>query len=741
MATKTLDPKTVTNINGDTIPYRQLSNRVNLTSGSGYANWGAVYNTTNSDGAHYGCNPKNTLRNYCKAIAGKNGSHRCPSRIDCTNYQAGLPANAKVTGITVSYRYDKGGYSNNSYPNIGAPTIDLLGVNVAAKKGTSPPKDSAQSSAKNFSLSWTGLNLKGSDVNKTAFGVAFKLPCNTNTEPGYIRMSYLRVTINYVAENYIPTIQSISPENAVYGNKFIATFKIDETNKAVPSDNVSAAITIPSGLSVSRVLSVNGSFNTGNNVWTAKTTNYTATLQIELTTTGNSTGSKNLKITVGNNSAQKTLTVLSIDINLSCSITGNTVEIPSNDNIDNPQILYLHIKVGKNSPVDFYTSINLNINIPPGLKIKDPNIANKIINGVYNIQANGTSNGWINNQHNLTIPLIGVTEGEYDITVSSNSISNSCSFHVIVTMPEPTTGLYYGAFQLPQFSYDQMKDGKTYVFGCYSRYIGNNIVSGAKNLRAVVINGDTVVWSEKTTTNNEWEWLEIRFEYNTMFPVEIQFYGDYLDYGTGEPHFSNFLLMDEDQYRGEGHKRYSSPLLYLKPLENLFEDSIEESMLTFDPPERIQSAEHYLSDFNLEPLKNAENIKIQGLAVSMDINIEDLTGIRVGLGTKDSKEFFFESKSKVPPETNHINFGGQYENWTIPFKDLPDFLNNVELFLQLDADAEKLEYQYDVRVSNVSLVIYYSEDISNGCGFSIDEIHGKYYNIKWLNNKMPEGGK
>ncbi|MDR1018673.1 MAG: phage tail family protein [Lachnospiraceae bacterium] len=718
MATKTVEPRRISNVNGNDIPYRAMTNVSALTPGaSGVATWGSS-------------NPGSSYQN---AIAGKNGSRRCPSRIDCTNYQAELPANARVTAIGVQYHYDKVSYSSETaYPDIRSPTIDLLGVNVGAKTGNAPPR--ATASNKTFSVSWTGLNLKGSDVNKTDFGVAFKLPCNRNDDPGYIRMSYLRVVITYVAENYIPTITS-SPQSAVYGNKFTATFKIKESNKAIPSANVSAQITIPSGLQIVRVISVNGSFNSSNKTWTAKTSNYSATLQLELSTISNSTGAKNLKITIGSNSSQKTITILPITYSCSATISGNTLEIPSN-NPDEAQTLYLNLNFGKNSPIDFYTSINININIPDSLQISDSNISSKIVGGVYTIQANNTNNGWINNKNTLTIPLIGVTEGEYDITISSPNITGSYTFHVIVTMPEPTSGLYYGAFQLPQFSYDNMIDGETYVFGCFAKYNGNNIINGAKNLKIVCLNGDSVSWSEKVTSVDTWEFLEIEFEYNSMFSVEIQMYGDYLDYGNGTPLFSNFILMEKSYY----NDKYQTPALFLEPLENLLETSEEESSLMFEPPEKISSTEHYLSDFNLTPLKEAHNIKIQGLAVEIDVDFEQETGVTVGLGTKGEKKYFYESSSNVSPETYHLTFGGKYENWTIPFKDLPEFLNNVELVLQLDDDHE-LDNPCEIKINNISLVIYYSEDIATQCGFSIDDIHCKYFNINWLNNKLPEGAE
>jgi len=741
MASVTLYPNSISGHTNDTIPYRKLLNPNNIktssTSSANCSQWGA-----NKTDVHNGCNPSNTLRNYCQGIAGKNGSRKRPATIKVTDYRANLPANANVSNVKVEYYYYKGSYSSEtSHAEFSAPKITMIGVSGLSKTGTAPVKESGDTSSRLRSVNFP-VNLKGADVSKTGFGVEFNLPANTNTNPCYIRIAFIRIILTYTAESYTPKI-TITPTSGQYGNKFLATLTVTDVNKVKSSGTLQCSVTIPSGLTTPVVKSVQGSYSGG--VWNAQLNNYSAQLVLELTSSGpTQTGNRTvtLKELFGNNSVSASIRLDPVTYTPSCNLTNNTLEVSKTDDTEN--ISHLNIKVKTSSPAN--TTITLNIIIPEGLIIVGDVLRQKIVNGVYTINPNPPGNNSINpwdanREHYISIPIRGVIpndeETPYKVKVSSPNFTNSYSFDIFVTRPESTGGLYYTSFRLTNFSYDNMKDGKKYVFYCLGKYEGTQIDKSAKNLRAVVINGEAPIWSEQINLKNgEWVALICEFTYNNTYPVEIQLYGDYIDWEyEGDPYFANFCLVDADKWYG-----YEYPVFHLDPIYNLLNNSNEWASCIFTPEKPRKTTKHYLNTFDYKNLLEAEKIIIHGISVEFDTEFDEQTGLQLGIGRRGSNvnDFAYESTS-VSPDTTHVIFGGKYENWGIPYAEIQKFLPDLEITLELDNDCDKKEIDYEVKVNNVMVTVYFSDDVGNECGFSIDDVHCKYLNINWKNGKIPEG--
>lgn len=732
--TSNLYPRTISGHTNDTIPYRKLLNHSNILSSStvyssttdrNCAQWGANYADR-----HKNCNPTDTLRNYCQAIAGKNGSRKRPTTIRVTDYRANIPTNANVSNIKVEYYYYKGSYSSETaHGEFSAPKITMLGVSGLSKTGTAPAKESASNSSKLRSVNFA-VNLKGSDVNKTGFGVEFNLPANSNTNPCYIRIAYIRIVLTYTAESYTPKI-TITPTSGQFGNKFTATLTVTDVNKVKASGTVQCQVTIPSGL-VASAKSVQGNYNNG--IWNAQLNNYTAQLVLELTSTGvNQTGNRivTLKELFGNSTATASVTLNGVTYLPSCNLTNNVLEVSTSDDTENK--VHLNIKVKTSSPAN--TTITVNITIPEELRVTDSTIRSKIVNDVYTI------NSWdANREHYISIPIRGLMPNDektpYKIKVSSPYFTNSYSYDVFVYRPESTGGLYYTSFRLTNFSYDNMEDGKKYIFYCLGKYVGTEIDKSAKNLRTTLLNGEAPIWSEQIKLKDQWVALICEFTYNNSYPVEIQLYGDYVDFNVkGEPHFANFCLVDADKWYG-----YEYPVFHLNPIYNLLNNSTEWASLIFTPEKPRKTTKHYLHTFDYKNLLEAEKVIIHGISVEFDTDFDEQTGLQLGIGKKGSNVnyFAFESTS-ITPDTTHVVFGGKYENWGIPYVELQKFLPDLEITLELDNDCEEEETDYEAKVTNVMVTVYFSDDIGNECGFSIDDVHCKYLNIKWKNGKIPEG--
>jgi len=179
-------------------------------------------------------------------IQGKSETKNRPSTISCTGFNFNLPLGAEPTKIIVEYRHRKntGSDYSSKYPkrvlNIPAPTISLLGVSGFSAKGVAPTT-SMKTSTKTF-------NVKGkitrAQLNSAGFGCRINYPTNTNKWNGYLRISYVRVRVEYVLSDYTVKVDAIDGYNQ---EPFDVTLRI--SNKNLTRYNPSLTLTTPIGFS------------------------------------------------------------------------------------------------------------------------------------------------------------------------------------------------------------------------------------------------------------------------------------------------------------------------------------------------------------------------------------------------------------------------------------------------------------------------------------------------------------
>jgi len=179
-------------------------------------------------------------------IQGKSETKNRPSTISCTGFGFNLPLGAEPTKIIVEYRHRKntGSDYSSKYPkrvvNIPAPTISLLGVSGFSAKGVAPTT-SMKTNTKTF-------NVKGkitrAQLNSTGFGCRINYPTNTNKWNGYLRVSYVRVRVEYVLSDYTVKVDAVDGFN---GEAFDVTLRV--SNKNLTRYNPSLTLTTPVGFS------------------------------------------------------------------------------------------------------------------------------------------------------------------------------------------------------------------------------------------------------------------------------------------------------------------------------------------------------------------------------------------------------------------------------------------------------------------------------------------------------------
>jgi len=213
---------------------------------------GTVSQTT---GGHYvSFDYLNNIRNAAEnshaissiLIQGKSETKNRPSTISCTGFNFNLPLGAEPTKIVVEYRHRKntGSDYSSKYPkrvlNIPAPTISLLGVSGFSAKGVAPTT-TMKTNTKTFDVKG---KISRAQLNSTGFGCRINYPSNTNKWNGYLRISYVRVRVEYVLSDYTVKVDAVDGYNQ---EPFDVTLRI--SNKNLTRYNPSLTLTTPVGFS------------------------------------------------------------------------------------------------------------------------------------------------------------------------------------------------------------------------------------------------------------------------------------------------------------------------------------------------------------------------------------------------------------------------------------------------------------------------------------------------------------
>ena len=177
-------------------------------------------------------------------IQGKSETKNRPSTISCTGFGFNLPLGAEPTKIVVEYRHRKntGSDYSSKYPkrvvNIPAPTISLLGVSGFSAKGVAPTT-SMKTNTKTFDVKG---KITRAQLNSGNFGCRINYPPNTNKWNGYLRVSYVRVRVEYVLSDYTVKVDAVDGYN---GEAFDVTLRV--SNKNLTRYNPTLTLTTPVG--------------------------------------------------------------------------------------------------------------------------------------------------------------------------------------------------------------------------------------------------------------------------------------------------------------------------------------------------------------------------------------------------------------------------------------------------------------------------------------------------------------
>ena len=193
---------------------------------------------------------KNINSSYAQSVGelkGKKGSPNKPSKIVLSNWKAGIPTGAMIQKITVYYCHQKIPKTQGKYPNIGAPTIDVLyngkSIRKLTKKSPKTRKGKAPTKDKKTEKITFNVDATVAQINSTNFQVSIDYPTNANTTDGYMRIYYVYVVVTYKPSNFSVSIKK--SKGGYNKEEYRITAKV--SNKNPTGYNPKLIITSPVG--------------------------------------------------------------------------------------------------------------------------------------------------------------------------------------------------------------------------------------------------------------------------------------------------------------------------------------------------------------------------------------------------------------------------------------------------------------------------------------------------------------
>ncbi len=690
-------PYNVTNVNGNTGIYRGMEEIEHITNNSDtFGHWG------NSDpGA-----------NYINAVASVNGGKFKPSQIKGSNFQDiinQLPANAKVIGITVEYAYAKFSYPNMGHGSFGQPVISIPSLGLSAP-GNAPPKDVVTG----YNVGWYNLKLRGSDLFDAT--VTFDVPANTGNNPAYIKMKYLRLNIEYVLPNPIPSV-SFQRQPLEYGQDSLVTIDVVDTNNAISSGNVDVSVVITQGLSiVPGSIDAQGTYTPSQQKWIARLQNGRARLTFRVTPASPSiSGYNNVNAYVYvseesryNSSVESIYIVPGKAYLLECSVSENAIKQSVNSR--HYTLFTLTVQNDARTPLQVYLDfdkLKVNGNLPAGY-----DSTTKIL----------TITNWdANNLFDMQLQLYATSLEDAQIICYSNAWTGVTKIKVNVN-EEFDYEEFYTELDAPLFTLENMyhTTGEQYVFGCLCRITGTTtIIKGMKNVRASVINNGEK-FTPKVSQIGNWQLLTVKFTYDESKKLSFRFYGNYIEADAGKIEFGNLFVIHADHYLG-----YEYPALAFDDLNKLITND-EYTNLLLEPPEKNPSSRHYFDLINWNGLEDNEFIIPHGLEVTGDISAEESVNLLMGFGHTGIDELDYHKESlNINENTRNFKFGGKFKTLGLNFPDITSLLKDMVFFMQID-DSFDNQTPVNVQMKNVRVTLYYS--INNNCWeFFVNGVSSKHF--------------
>ena len=748
MITKTFYPGTVSQTNNSN--NRQFSNIANIKKYKDYAQ---------SNGL----------------IAGKTGTRNKPSTITCTNFNVSLPTGSEISSIKVEYAHEKVSYQGGT-PNIPAPTIDLVNVSASALSGKAPTTTMKENSV-TFKVS-PALN----KVTSSSFGVQISYPKNANTNPGYLRVKYVRVVITYKSPSYSISL-SKSTSTPYKGDTL--TIKATINNKNTTAYNPSVNITLPSSNVTYTGKSGDGTVTTSgaNLVWkpgiTAKTKSCTVSIKLQL---NNLSTSNKVTFTEPTTGATKNITFnITEKPETVIDDETDTDESPKNNEVTNyitlfgPDHTYLYFDMVF-TPEEFETAKENN----GGEFFRWSRYANPtfskntftpedtcwdrgtILFSNFDVDGYDQNYWYITNQSNSTYIVWAGDEYDsdmllrVDISIYPKSVTYpTCT--ILELSNEELNRLGDGfVYKLQTYMKETTTDTfvrewpKSFMVGVFNNAIEANqsifitideetgkqhteIIDGTdyNNLEIGDIIDNAAYWSPVLTKVNEFESLEVEFPYNEEYPFYVLILGDYPESSNpASITFTEPIIVEEDDYTG-----YIKNGIYPEPILSTIVST--DNIATQVVPEYDIGSPIIAYDLPLSELNEEEDFIVKGVEVSFDVDYTDQLIISCKL--RNHNGVTGERSIVVNPITqNTVTIGDPTDRWGFTESQLREF-DKWEIEIQANNLFDNEQNESTILFDNITFTLHTTELDSQLVTCLIDGENLAGYNAFITDIEVPAG--
>lgn len=684
-----------------TISYPQT---ITQTTGGKYAIFNSLANLkNNTTGKHA----------ITKLIKAKSSTPNRPSTVSATNFKLNLPTGARVTSVKVEYRQQLDSY-NSKYPAINAPTVSLLGVKGYSKKGTAPNKTLTTRTV-TFKPSKT-TDFSVTKLNSADFGVKINYPANTNKNSGYLRLSFIRITVNYKPPAYTVGWSS-NPKTPEQDSTVSVNLKV--SNKNFCDYKPTFTVTIPAGFTLKSLpvntgtwTKINSRTYTFKPNFTSKVGSVTAGLVFDVNVSGSLPVSATFEAVESLTGANAGLTLTVVEksedtgsegdgepdsqkADDSITYLGQTVTAYINTEI--PLILDLSKEyqeaLDELSDLEDLVIDSANISLNEGLFIRREGSFSE---GVWT----GTAT-----PEDYQLNVCGVTLFiNYEYSDGANNLIKHLDPIYFNLIPEPESTLIgvpsATIFTLSDEELNRLGDGDIYTVQSFLKDSRSGVWSIGKRARIGVYNNyshnpsfEEIIeyadyWSLNqgglTTYNN----VEVEFPYDKDYPLYIIITGDYRSFydsegnfysdpDTSEVTFTEPCIIESDYYNGnETNGNYPVPITNMIPTDDAALSSIT-------IPSYENSTPIVIYDLDIEE-DYAEDTDTAIRGISVEITIDDYSDCVVTAQLKSPTGSIGERSIVLSEETlsedNILTIGGVGDLWGFNTQDLEN-LYQFELIL------------------------------------------------------------
>lgn len=764
-----------------TISYPQT---ITQTTGGKYATFDSLTNI------------KNAIENkhaITKLIKSKKTSPNRPSTIDCKNFRLNLPTGAKVTAIKVEYRQRLDPY-NSKYPSINAPTISLLNVSGYSKKGIAPNK-----SMTTRTITFTpkkSTDFSASKLNNTNFGVRINYPTNGNTNSGYLRISFVRITVTYKAPSF--TVAWSIPSSVEQNSTVSTTLKV--SNKNLTDYVPTLTVTTPAGFTLKNIPTGDGTWNnvgTRTYTWkpkfTSKKGNINLGLDFDVSVSGTLPVSSTFDAVEGLTGAtgSKTISVVEKTPESHTDTDSTDAKIVNTKTIEKVQTVtvdewFTLESVFSDEELIYNTYFISFYKDPAFEKYPTTNYSNSdLAADIFSIDENGQeivlgtgdtdiTDFIVNNS--ITLPFKCDDVGEYGVVINDEdgtttfikklklyvrpkeSSLTTPSLIILTLSDEEKNRLGDGHVYTAQTDLQEITS-ETYVRDWYKNFrigVFNNPISANQTsvtyydeegtphiieydstdydtLTAAEIVANAEYWSNCPAEVNTTESLECQFKYDKQYPLYILVTGDYPENANPATiQFTEPCIIETDAYNGR-EKNGNYPI----PILNLINHEGDSSNITIPTYENGAPIVIYNLDLD-ENYGTDTDMAIRGIALQLTIDdySECVLSCQLKSPTGATGERSVIIEDRMLDEDNVLTVGGIGDLWNFNTLDLVD-LNSWEFVLTLQNILTETETH--LTISNAEIVFYVEQvtDQKEWCYINGEDI--RYYGAFIEDINIPSG--